>query len=129
MDLRTVPGRLLETLQPALGMPKNTPPKNRRRRKWPLNLIGPTVVRLRAERNWTQDDLVAHLQIVGDEKVTRSVVANIETRRSTVTDFQVSKFAEAFGVSLPEMFGHLAVDGSHLPPRATPHAHREDTFS
>ncbi|MBL9139293.1 MAG: helix-turn-helix transcriptional regulator [Verrucomicrobiales bacterium] len=104
MDLRPVPGLHLETLQPVLGMPKNIPQNNQRRRKWPLNLIGPTVVRLRAERNWTQDDLVAHLQIVGDEKVTRSVVANIETRRSTVTDFQVSRFAEAFGVSMLEMF-------------------------
>jgi transcriptional regulator with XRE-family HTH domain len=85
-------------------MPKTIPQKNRRRRKWPLNLIGPTVVRLRAERNWTQDDLVAHLHLAGDEKATRSVVANIETRRSTVTDFQVSKLAEAFGVLISEIF-------------------------
>ena len=67
------------------------------------NVIGQTVSRLRYERHWSQDDLVARLQIMGCG-ITRSVLANIETRRSVATDKQIVFLAQVFGVDVGRLF-------------------------
>ena len=76
------------------------------------NVIGQTVARLRYEHAWTQDDLVARLQILGCN-ITRDVLANIETRRSAATDRQVVYFAEVFHVKIGDLFptGKPAISG------------------
>ena len=73
------------------------------------NVIGPRVSKLRYERGWKQDDLVAKLQLLGCY-MTRDILANIETRRSAATDIQIGFFCEVFEVGVVELF----------PPR-TPH--------
>ena len=67
------------------------------------NVIGQNVAKFRYQRNWTQDELVAKLQLLGCY-MTRDILANIETQRRIVTDVQVRFFAEVFGVPLAELF-------------------------
>lgn len=67
------------------------------------NLIGLMVIKFRHERGWTQEVLVSKLQLRGCY-ITRDVLANIELRRSTVTDFHIRVFAEVFGVTESDLF-------------------------
>jgi len=67
------------------------------------NVIGQNVAKFRYQRNWTQDELVAKLQLLGCN-MTRDILANIETQRRIVTDIQVRFFAEVFGIPLAELF-------------------------
>ena len=67
------------------------------------NLIGPSVIKFRHQRGWTQEVLVSRLQLRGCY-ITRDVLANIELRRSAVTDFQIRAFAEVFGVAEGGLF-------------------------
>ena len=67
------------------------------------NVIGPMIVKLRYQNGWTQDDLVAKLQLVGCY-MTRDILANVETRRSIATDKQIEFFAAVFGVHVGELF-------------------------
>ena len=66
------------------------------------NVIGQNVAKFRYQRNWTQEELVAKLQLLGCY-MTRDILANIETQRRIVTDIQVRFFAEVFAVA----DGHL----------------------
>lgn len=67
------------------------------------NAIGQNVAKFRYQRNWTQEELVAKLQLLGCY-MTRDILANIETQRRIVTDIQVRFFAEAFGISMLELY-------------------------
>ncbi|HEV2455351.1 MAG TPA: helix-turn-helix transcriptional regulator [Verrucomicrobiae bacterium] len=67
------------------------------------NLIGQNVAKFRYQRNWTQEELVAKMQLLGCP-MTRDILANIETQRRIVTDTQVDYFAEVFGVPITELF-------------------------
>jgi hypothetical protein len=67
------------------------------------NLIGPMIVKLRYQREWTQDDLVGKLLYV-DCHMTRDILANIETRRCIATDKQIKSFAAVFGVRVGDLF-------------------------
>ena len=58
---------------------------------------------MRQCKNWTQEELVAKLQLLGCY-ITRDILANTETQRRIVTDIQVRFFAEAFGVPLAELY-------------------------
>jgi transcriptional regulator with XRE-family HTH domain len=76
------------------------------------NIIGPMIAKLRYQRGWRQDDLVAKLQLIGCY-MTRDILANIETRRSPVTDTQIEYFCEVFSVKVQDLF----------PPRSRPSSH------
>ena len=67
------------------------------------NLIGRNVSRLRYQKDWSQNMLVAKMQLLGCD-VTRDVVANIETCRSSVNDRQIVFLAEALGVEIGALF-------------------------
>ena len=67
------------------------------------NVIGPNVAKFRYQRNWTQDDLVGRLQLLGCY-MTRDMLANIETQRCIVTDKQIEFFAHVFGVKEGDLF-------------------------
>ena len=67
------------------------------------NVIGPNVAKYRYQRNWTQDDLVGKLQLVGCY-MTRDMLANIETQRCPVTDKQIEFFAHVLGVEERDLF-------------------------
>ena len=67
------------------------------------NIVGPYVVKFRHQVGWTQDVLAAKMQLLGC-CMTRDILANIETRRSLVTDIRIAIFAEAFGVAVGDLF-------------------------
>jgi transcriptional regulator with XRE-family HTH domain len=67
------------------------------------NLIGPNVVKFRHQRDWTQEQLVTKLQLAG-LYITRDILANIELRRSAVTDMQIQALADVFGIMIPDLF-------------------------
>jgi transcriptional regulator with XRE-family HTH domain len=68
-----------------------------------VNLIGRAIARLRFERRWTQATLAARMQIKG-YKITRDIIANIESRRSVATDEQLAGFLTVFKVQLKDFF-------------------------
>ena len=67
------------------------------------NHIGRKIARLRYQKGWTQDTLVARLQIL-QCNITRDILANIELRRSLVKDKHCGFIAKALGVTIPELF-------------------------
>lgn len=67
------------------------------------NLVGPCVIKLRHQRGWTQEQLVSKLNLIG-HYITRDIIANIESRRSVVSDVQIHALAEVFGVEVGELF-------------------------
>lgn len=81
------------------GPPLETIPRPKCR----SNLVGSMIAKLRYQRGWRQDDLVARLQIIGCN-MTRDILANIETRRSPVTDTQIDFFCRVFGVGVQDLF-------------------------
>jgi transcriptional regulator with XRE-family HTH domain len=69
------------------------------------NVIGRKVAKLRFQHQWTQDTLVAKLQIrFPDLKITRDILANIETKRCVSTDKHLYAFALVLGVEVGELF-------------------------
>jgi transcriptional regulator with XRE-family HTH domain len=67
------------------------------------NFIGRNLIKFRHQKNWTQDQLAAKIQLLGCY-MTRDIIANIETRRRPVTDKQIIYFTEVFGVEVGELF-------------------------
>jgi|HubBroStandDraft_6_1064221.scaffolds.fasta_scaffold2095114_2 transcriptional regulator with XRE-family HTH domain len=67
------------------------------------NIIGQNVVKLRYQKDWTQDQLAAKMQLSG-HYITRQIIANIETRRSSVNDKRIACFAEIFEVKTGDLF-------------------------
>jgi transcriptional regulator with XRE-family HTH domain len=69
------------------------------------NLIGRKVAKLRYQRSWTQDIFVARLQVRFPElRITRDIIANVETTRCIATDLQANAFAVVLGVEVGELF-------------------------
>ncbi len=64
-----------------------------------LNVIGRMVAKLRFERDWTQDILVARMQCRG-VKITRDVLASIEVGRTKATDQHLLGFQRAFDLQI-----------------------------
>lgn len=74
------------------------------------NLIGRNVAKFRYQKGWTQNTLVAKIQIRGCY-MTRNILVNIENRRTSAKDSQIAFLAEALGVDINELFPqkpHLA---------------------
>jgi hypothetical protein len=69
------------------------------------NVIGRKVAKLRFQHEWTQDTFVAKLQVrFPDLKITRDILANIETKRCVSTDKHTYAFALVLGVEVGELF-------------------------
>ncbi len=67
------------------------------------NVVGRNVAKFRYQNGWVQDELVAKIQLL-EFYITRDILANIETLRSSVTDKQIVIFAEVFGVPVGDLF-------------------------
>lgn len=82
-----------------------------------MNVVGPTVRRLRVVKGWSQADLAAKLQVQGWD-CTRSWLAKIEARQVLVRDHQLLHLRVVLGVRLDDLFPML--DGRRAPrPRPT----------
>ena len=77
------------------------------------NLVGPMISKLRYQRGWRQDDLVARMQVLGCS-ITRDVLANIETRRSPVTDQQILFFCAAFSVAVADIYAAVPMQKQQM---------------
>ncbi|HTX21166.1 MAG TPA: helix-turn-helix transcriptional regulator [Candidatus Aquilonibacter sp.] len=67
------------------------------------NIIGRNVAKFRYQAGWTQEFLAAKMQVLGCY-ISRDIIANIETRRSAVTDKRIAFFAAAFRVPPSRFF-------------------------
>ena len=67
------------------------------------NLIGRKVAKLRFTKGWSQDTLVAKLQVL-QCNITRDILANIETQRSVATSVHCFFLAKVLAVSIDELF-------------------------
>jgi transcriptional regulator with XRE-family HTH domain len=81
------------------------------------NAVGPTIRKLRNRKGWTQEVLVAKLQLEGWD-CTRSWLAKIEARQVQVKDFELLYFQKLFEVDLKELFSTL------IPKKADPRTRR-----
>ena len=68
------------------------------------NVIGRRVAFLRNQRGWSQNVLITELHLRGNINITREILANIETLRSSVTCKQIEFFAELFGIQEQDLF-------------------------
>lgn len=68
-----------------------------------MNIIGKNIKRIREDRSWTQEVLVAKCQLVQWE-ITRSTLAKIESNVRRVTDIEVKCFAQVLDISFDELF-------------------------
>ncbi len=67
------------------------------------NLAGQRIRSFRKKRKWTQHGLASVFQKMG-VPITREVIANMETQRSRVKDYQLILFAKALQVPLISLF-------------------------
>ncbi|WP_166419833.1 helix-turn-helix transcriptional regulator [Pseudoalteromonas sp. Z1A8] len=68
-----------------------------------MNIIGKNIKRIREDKPWTQEVLVARCQVEQWE-ITRSTLAKIESNVRRVTDIEVKRFAQILEVSVNELF-------------------------
>ena len=71
-----------------------------------MNVVGPTVRRLRVTKGWSQADLVVKLQKY-EWDCTRSWLAKIEARQVLVRDHQLLHLCAVLGVKLEDLFPTL----------------------
>ena len=66
------------------------------------NAVGPRIRKFRVEREWTQDQLAAKLQLAGLD-FDRVTVAKVESQIRSVYDFELVVVAEVLGVGAGEL--------------------------
>lgn len=67
------------------------------------NLVGPTIRRLRVERDLTQDALAARCQLAGWD-LSRATLSKIEAGLRRINDAEIYKMAEVLEVDLIDLF-------------------------
>jgi len=66
------------------------------------NIAGPKIRQSRSEQGWTQEQMVAKLQLAGLE-LDRVGLAKIESQIRSLLDFELVVIAEVLGVTLNEL--------------------------
>lgn len=66
------------------------------------NLIADNLIKLRQKYGLSQRDLAHQLQIIGCD-VDKNVITRIETQKRYVTDIELQKICELFGVTFEEL--------------------------
>ena len=67
-----------------------------------MNLTGQQIRKFRTNRRWTQVKLAGKLRKLGF-RITRSMIANIETQRRSITDRQLACFADVLRIPLQSL--------------------------
>lgn len=68
-----------------------------------LNYCGPTVKKLRMEREWSQEQLATKCQLHGWD-ASRDVIARLELQNRLVTDWEIIALSQALGCKVGELF-------------------------
>ena len=71
------------------------------------NAVGSTVRRLRNERELTQEDFAAQLQVLGWTRCTRGWLSRIEARLVAVRDYELTYLSKVLEVPLHALFTSL----------------------
>lgn len=73
------------------------------RKKYPVNVVGPTIRKLRGKLGLTQEALAGRCQLAGLD-ISRSTMGQIEARLRYVTDEELFVLASQLGVSADELY-------------------------
>jgi transcriptional regulator with XRE-family HTH domain len=68
-----------------------------------MNIIGKNIKRIREDKAWTQEALVAKCHLV-QWNITRSTLAKVESNVRRVTDIEVKQFSQVLKVSVNDLF-------------------------
>lgn len=83
-------------------------------RKFPLNVVGRAVAKIRNQKGLSQSDLATACQVAGWD-VSRESIAKIESGFRWVGDFEVIKLARILQVSISDLFPDPDIPFSKLP--------------
>jgi len=89
------------------------------RKKYPANVVGPQIRKVRGKLGLTQETLAARCQLAGLD-ISRSTMGQIEARLRYVTDEELIVFASLLGVPADQLYpGELTrrLRGKMLKPR------------
>lgn len=73
-----------------------------------MNIVGSTVRKIRESKNMTQEQLVAHCNLIG-WSISRGTLAKIESKVRCVTDKEVLLLATALKVSPEQMYDGIII--------------------
>lgn len=73
------------------------------RKKYPANVVGPQIRKVRGKLELTQESLAARCQLVGLD-ISRSTMGQIEARLRYVTDEELIVLASLLGVTADELY-------------------------
>lgn len=68
-----------------------------------MNIIGKNIRRIREDKAWTQEVLVAKCHLTQWD-ITRSTLAKIESNVRRVTDIEVKQFSQVLEISINDLF-------------------------
>ena len=68
-----------------------------------LNIIGPKIKYFRKQKEITQEDLCARMQVMGYQ-ISRSDISKIENGKKFIADFEVLGFANALKISILDLY-------------------------
>lgn len=71
-----------------------------------LNQVGQNISKIRRRRDWTPEEVVAKLELIGCQ-ITPEILAEIETGRCVVTDAQIVLLSEVLRVPIKDLKNHL----------------------
>jgi transcriptional regulator with XRE-family HTH domain len=74
-----------------------------KRAKFPANVSGPQIKRLRLAKGWSQAKLAERLQLSGLD-VGRDTVARVECQAHGIRDMDIPFFARSLGVEISRLF-------------------------
>lgn len=80
----------------------------------PRNIVGPLIRELREKEGLTQSELVARLNLAGWD-LSRDIIARIEAQVRWVSDFEVVKLSEAFGMECGKLIQQALAKGLNRP--------------
>lgn len=73
-----------------------------------MNIVGLTVRKIRESKNMTQEQLVAHCNLIG-WSISRGTLAKIESKVRCVTDKEVLLLATALKINAQQLYDGLSV--------------------
>lgn len=73
-----------------------------------MNIVGSTVRKIRESKNMTQEQLVAHCNLIG-WSISRGTLAKIESKVRCVTDKEVLLLATALKVSPEQLYDGIII--------------------
>lgn len=68
-----------------------------------LNITGKNIKQIRKEKNITQEELCARMQVMGF-KLSRSDISKLETGKRFINDIEIIGFTKALKISILDLF-------------------------